>query len=217
MRKLSLVILLFLLAANSWAHQPRFVMDTPTGPNNPILIPDPEVSKAYYGELTGSADYYKISSGTTFAFYVNVLSPDVPDYNRTDLSVEVLGWDGKKILALNGRNQTWERFYEEFGGDYYLKGPEARMNLSGGEYTIIVSSPDNRGRYSLAVGETESFPPGEIANAYLLSPTLKSRFFNKPFYEGFFTKFNLYATITILILVAVIVYFLAKKLHHAKK
>jgi hypothetical protein len=83
------------------------------------------------------------------------------------------------LLTLDGTNSTWEPYFEEFGGDYYLKGPEARANLTAGTYYIKIYNSNNQGKYSIAVGEIESFPVDESLKALVAIPILKEQFFGK--------------------------------------
>ena len=198
---------LFLLAVTSLvsAHQPRLVLGMESTQESPIQVPDPQISKAYYGELSGAQAIYNISSGETFDFYVNILSPDTPDYNRTDYSIEVRDSKDKLVLLLNGTSYQWKRFYEEFGGDWYMQGPEGRARLPGGTYIIKIYNPENTGRYSLAIGEEESFPPGEMINAFILVPQIKQKFFGKSLFESYANIYGL-AILLALLLIAAVVY-----------
>jgi tryptophan-rich sensory protein len=119
----------------------------------------------------------------------------------------------KQIMFLDGSKHEWKEFYEEFGGDSYLEGPEARLNVSAGSYLIKVYNSDNKGKYSLAVGEIESFPIDETLKTLILLPTLKEKFFNKPFYTGFFNLIGLFVfgPIIALTILAVVFYKLYKK------
>lgn len=202
-RKFIFIILLILFVPVISSHQPRIIHESSL--TNPVFIDNPEISKAYYGILNGSAHYYKIYSNQTFLFYVNILSPNVTD-SRIDFSVDLIK-DNQTIYTLNGNN--WTLFYEEFGKDYYLMGPEYETNLSAGIYYLKVYNSDNFGRYSLAVGKTESFPPKEIINALYLSPTLKEKFFDKSPFSAFLNVFSLFFLLIIIVLV-VAIYFLIK-------
>jgi hypothetical protein len=167
---------------------------------NPIVIEDPEISKAYYGELKGSSDYYKIVSDKPFSLYLNILVPDIPVENERRFSVEVKDIAGKQILFIDGTDSTWEKFYEPFGGDNYLQGPETRLNVSQGTYHIRVFNSNNVGKYSLAVGEIESFPPIEVLKTIFILPLLKQEFFN----QSLLVSFLNIAGLSILIIFAVI-------------
>jgi hypothetical protein len=211
MKKLILISLLaFLLVLPLVsAHQPRLEMNIKNSEQSPILIEDPEISKAYYGELKGNPDYYKIVSDKPFSLYVNILVPDIAVENLTRLSVEVKGASNNVIIFLNGTNSTWKEFYEPFGNDNYLKGPEARVNVSAGSYQIKVFNSENVGKYSLAIGEIEEFPAIEIIKSLYSVPLLQVQFFNKPVYEAFNNIAGL-PILVILIVVIVLMYLLYK-------
>ena len=61
------ILILFLLLVpfvlDAYAHQPRMVTDLDSSNTNPILIEEPEVSKAYYGRLENSPEFYAIKIG----------------------------------------------------------------------------------------------------------------------------------------------------------
>jgi hypothetical protein len=140
-------------------------------------VDKPEVSKAFYAELFGKPAVYEIVSPDSFALYVNVPVPDevgIP----TDLSVTVTrGSD--TIVMLEGPAYKWTEFYEPFGGDSYLMGPELRLRVGPGTYVATVSRPGNKGRYVLAVGEREEFSFGDMVRTIGLMPRLKRDFFHK--------------------------------------
>ncbi|MEA1963901.1 MAG: hypothetical protein U9O41_02090 [Candidatus Aerophobetes bacterium] len=79
---LSLLLLLFLLASTTFAHQPRIVSGELT------QIENPEVSQAFYGELQGKPGYFQITSGERFRLYVGILVPDLEGIGK-DVSVEI--------------------------------------------------------------------------------------------------------------------------------
>lgn len=170
------------------AHQPRIVEGTV------INVVDPEVSKAYYGTLSGQPHVYKISSDKPFSLYAGVLVPDRPGQKK-DVSAAVVKMEpvagamasppvtaSTSLANLDGKSFKWEPMYEEFGADNYFKGPEFKQQVPAGNYEIRVSSPDNDSRYSLAVGEIEAFDLAETVNALTVIPKLKSDFFgSSPF------------------------------------
>lgn len=175
--KLSLLLffslILFLPSAIS-AHQPRLSSGAQT------IVTDPEISKAYYAELAGSPQYYRIDSAVSFNLYVNILVPDIAGQKK-DVSAEIVRADrgGAVVATLDGTKFDWKYFWEPFGHDGYWMGPEYRGRADAGEYVIRVSSADNDSRYSLAVGETEAFNFAESAKAIKLIPALKRDFFNE--------------------------------------
>jgi hypothetical protein len=177
---LGLILILFLSIPTVSAHQPRLVIGANASLENPIVIQNPEISQAFYGELNGQPNYYKITSNKPFKFYINLLVPASPGMPADFISADLLDSSGKTILFVNGTNSTWEPYFEEFGGDNYLKGPEARANLTAGTYYIKVFNANNTGKYNIAVGEIEAFPPDETLKALVTIPLLKEQFFGKP-------------------------------------
>ena len=95
MTLLALFVSLFTLAPSlASAHQPRITESRLTE------VPDPEISKAYYGKLIGEPDVYTIEAKQAFNLYVGVLMPDIAGQKK-DVSAVVLK-DGKQIALLDG-------------------------------------------------------------------------------------------------------------------
>jgi len=186
-----------------------------------VMVPDPEVSKAYYSELKGQPQYYEINSQVDFELYVNILIPAVSQTTK-DMLVEVFkdNEQGTKLYTLDGKGYNWELFFEEFASDDYYKGPEIKEPAKAGVYLIKVSSPDNIGRYSLAIGEKESFPVGEVIRSLIALPQIKSQIFNKPAISAFFNIFGLFVWVPLLlviIVIVVIVYLIKRRRKHINK
>lgn len=156
------------------AHQPII------SEGSKVSIEDPEVSKAYYGKLEGSAHTYSISSDKPFSLYVNILVPDIAGQKK-DVSVVIIrnGDVEAAPVTLNGNAFEWKKFFEPFGSDSYWMGPEYRENVEPGLYEIIVSSKNQDSKYSLAIGEKEQFSFRDVLNALSIIPKLKSNFFNE--------------------------------------
>lgn len=140
-------------------------------------VSEPEISKAYYGELTGEPDVYTIEASEEFDLYVNVLVPDI-EGQKKDVSAVVLK-DDKELAVLDGLNFDWTVFFEPFGQSTYWMGPEYRTRAEAGTYEIRVWSSNNDSKYSLAIGEIEAFDGKEGLNALMLIPDLKKDFFNE--------------------------------------
>lgn len=175
-KKLPIIFLVaFLFApAMTFAHQPNIVSD------RIITIPKPEVSKVYYGELTGSPHIYKISANSTFELYVNILAPDIKEQKK-DISGKIIkdGDADNPIAILDGVNFKWTRYWEEFGRNWYWMGPEYKNMMNAGEYEIHITSVNSDSKYALAIGQIESFTGNEIINALILIPKIKKQFFNE--------------------------------------
>jgi len=170
---LALLLLLTVLfvPTSASAHQPRIVDSRAT------VVESPEVSKAYYAQLMGEPDVYTIQASQPFDFYVGLLVPDIAGQKK-DVSAVILK-DGVQIAALDGTTFEWKKFFEEFGHDTYWQGPEYKVRADAGVYTIRVTSAENDSKYSLAVGEIETFDFNEGLNALRLIPQIKKDFFNE--------------------------------------
>ena len=174
--RLPLAILSFLMfmPAIVLAHQPRLIEHRQT------LVPEPEISKAYYAKLMGEPDTYIIESDTPFDLYVNVLVPDI-EGQKKDVSAVVIK-DSKvdtPLAVIGGANADWKQFYEPFGVSTYWRGPEYKARAEAGRYEVRVWSSNNDSKYSLAIGEGEFFDSKEIWNALRLVPKIKSWFFEE--------------------------------------
>ncbi len=160
------------------AHSPSYI-----GTSNIETIPDANTSRAYYGELIGKPAEFDITLLSTTTFYISILAPDVAGA-RSDFAVRMLSATGDTVLTLEQKS-PWEKWYEEFAGDWYLKGPEMRRALAAGTYTIIVSNPENQGKYVLAPGEAEVFTVAGIPKTIAEIYHVKTEFFGKPRYSIF--------------------------------
>lgn len=208
-----------LIAVSVSAHQPRLAYQMTATKDVPILIANADVSQAFYGQLRGGIDYYDLNLTAPLDFYFQILVPDITDA-RTGLIAQLNdGGDGKPLVVLNGLGYPWQKFHEDFAGDDYLQGPERKINLPAGNYRIMVSSPNNLGKYVLVVGEKESFPLGESLKTLWLLPGLKG-YFNKPFwsvYEGRIGSGLLIATLVILAIVLIVAGFIIFERRRKKK
>jgi hypothetical protein len=177
---IAILLVLFFSMSTVAAHQPRLETGTNVSMNNPIVVQNPEISQAFYSTLRGSPDYYKISSNISFKLYLNLLVPTSPGIPADFVSAQVMDTNGNILLTLNGTNSTWTPYFEEFAGDNYLKGPEATKQLPAGTYFVKVYNTENQGKYTIAIGDIESFPIDESLKALVTIPLLKEHFFGKP-------------------------------------
>jgi len=219
-----IVILSFILltvAPIALAHNPRIIQNGQT-----VRVQNPEISQAFYGVLSGE-QWFEINSDKKFILYANLLVPKLPGIN-TDLLFYIykLANNEQKLIAtLDGQSFQWTEFYEPFGGDRYLKGPEYRAEVDRGRYLIKVThcqadlgsaATDSAcafSKYILVIGEQESFPPKEILNALWLLPVLKKDFFGRSPLTAYFNYSGLFllGALIIIAIVAYIVIKIAKK------
>jgi len=175
MKNLFALLMLALLTSGALAHQPTIV-----GQEN-ITIEKPEISRAFYAELTGQPRSYFIKSDQPFVLYLGLLVPrNTNAAGQYSARVYRLAYGQQYLLTeLRADSVIWKQYYEFFGGDHYLKGPEYKQSVPEGAYEIMVYSPDNLGRYVLVVGEGEFWGPQEIWNVYRTLPQLKANFFGE--------------------------------------
>lgn len=184
------------------AHQPRLV-----GDETEVIVTLPEISKAYYGNLAGQPATYHIEATDTFRLYVNILVPDIEGAGK-DVSVKILK-KSDVISVLDASAHVWTEFYEPFAGDAYYRGPEYVETQGPGDYEIQVYSPDNHGKYVLAIGDREAFPFGELVKTYLVLPRLKSEFFGKSPFSAYSNMMGIFLGFMLLVtlIIAAILYF----------
>lgn len=214
MKKLVIIsIFIFLLISISSAHQPRIVS------GNFTSVEKPEVSQAFYGELDGNPHYYQIDSEDPYNLYVSLLVPDLKGVDK-DVSAEIIRIHDETHndfhVLLNGTAHNWTRYYEEFGGDYYYRGPELGINRNGGlpqgvnvnkgTYNIKVFSPDNEGKYVLVVGYKETWTVDEFINTILTLPELKSEFFEKSPFTAYFNLIGIFFLIMVAFSLSILIY-----------
>lgn len=186
LKSIILLFILFLSICAVSAHQPRLEVGVNSSMTNPIVVQNPEISQAFYGSLKGQPDYYKITSNKTFELFVNILVPQSPGISSDFVFANITDSSGKTIAMLGGNQSSWTPMFEEFGGDYYLQGPTFDQNVSAGTYYVKVFNQNNTGKYSLAIGAIESFPPDESLKALISIPLLKEQIFGKPVTTLFF-------------------------------
>ena len=170
------------VASPAVAHQPRIV-----GYAARVAVRDPEISKAYYGRLPGVSARYEIISRRPFALYAQITVPDI-DGARRDYRLTILAPGGRLLSQLSTAPSRWKRFYEPFGGDHYLTGPEYRRRVPAGPYTVQVARPTNRGAYVLAIGEGEQWGPSQGLSALLTLPAIKHDYFRESVPRAWLTR-----------------------------
>lgn len=186
--------LLTALSGTAVAHQPRLAGDKPS-----IEVRNPEVSQAFYARLAGGPQSYYIRSDKTLRLYINILVPDLPgiDTDYQAVICRTAETPDNVIARLDGRIFAWKPFFEPFGGDRYLVGPEYDQDVPAGTYIVVVSSPDLQGKYALAVGKQEKFPLGEIVRTIGVLPSLKKEFFGKSPLTAFFNLTGVFLLVVV--------------------
>ena len=217
--------LLVFASFNVYAHQPKLINHSPSK-NNPYLVIDPEISKAYYSKLTGEPHYYQVNSDKEFLFYTSILSPKTSD-TYVALSIDVLDENNKIIFQADESNFNWTAWYEPYARDWYWKGPEIGTDtgkefktsfpMDAGTYLIKVYNDDNTGHYSLAVGEAEFFGANIWEQVLIWTPIL---FYIGPYMDiVHWQKFDVrtYIPHIALLVLFFIIYLIVKKISFKRK
>ena len=223
---MKIVLLIFLFfTPNIFAHQPKLIKYSPSI-EKPHEVIEPEISKAYYGKLTGQPHYYKVESKEDFLFYTGILTPKVSD-DFIVFNVEV--FDEEKNIMFSGEDEsiTWYAWYEPYARDWYWKGPEIGIDtgeefkksftLVSGTYLIKVSNFNNLGHYSLAVGEAEFFGSNLWQQILTWTPII---LYIGPYMDiVHWQKFDVRAYIPhiALLVIVFIIYLIIKKIFFRKK
>ncbi len=159
------------LVSGAFCHQPRLITQ------NFVIVEKPEISKAYYGKVTGRT-VFVVESKDPFLLYLNLLLPGSKPLEK-EIKIELFSGSQKvPFLVFEGRSANWVKYFEPYGFDLYWKGPEYLNKVLPGKYTIVVSSPVPQKSYVLAIGQLESFDFAEIRNALHLVPIIKRTIFN---------------------------------------
>ena len=127
-RAFYMTLFMFLIASSSFAHQPVIVG------KEAEVISDPEISRAFYDVLAGAPRSYFIVADRPFSLYFNLLVPkNTNPRGRYSARVYQLA-DGRHMLVADVKSASgkWHEFYEPFGGDTYLNGPEFRRQVPAG-------------------------------------------------------------------------------------
>jgi hypothetical protein len=153
-----LIAIVLLAPLGVSAHVPKLI-ETP-GQHDVLLLEEPEVSQVLYGELEGYPHMYEFYTKEPIELFVEVLVPDI-SFARKNVSGLILRVNDNgsvtEVARLSAKNAPWESFYEWWGGDTYLRGVSYEGEIERGMYRVEVSTPDNIGKYALAVGREESF------------------------------------------------------------
>lgn len=211
---LALSVLSILFIANTvFAHQPRLVYKMLSTIDAPFIISNPDISQAFYGQLKNpSADYFKVTLNTEQSLYLGLLTPDNNE-SAEEVSAMVIKLnspDSDIKMSLGGKDSNWEKYYEDYAGDSYWQGPDAKKLLPAGDYLITISAKDNIGKYVLVIGQTESFPFAEAMKTLYNLPDLKMGFFGTSFltvFSGIIGKYLLYSLIGIIVILILIIWY----------
>jgi hypothetical protein len=179
------LVCLFAISLPALAHQPVLNEGKDYPVDAPFEITEPEISKAFYAELNGEPQYYRIVSEIPFRFYAGITVPKIDGCPLTQrFSFDVLDANLGAIVAAEGETFEWWPWFENFGKRWYWVGPEvgaefkSDRKFAAGTYFIRVYNAENMGRYVLAVGDIESFPTDVIIKTMIVLPGINRNFWD---------------------------------------
>jgi hypothetical protein len=184
----------FLGATSAIAHQPVLVSPEHCA----TRVEQPEVSQAFYGELRGREARFTISSPKPFRLFVEVLAPDIAGARR-DFRADIRGTKTGRLASLEKPPDQWKTFYEPYAGDEYHRGPEFVKDVPAGDYEIVVTNPELRGKYVLTLGEREVFTANQILRTIVLLPTLKHDYFGRSYAAAFWNRSGLFMLVILVL------------------
>ncbi len=181
MRLLAPILLFFAVITIVSAHVPYIV--TQESLRDIKAIEEPEISRAFYGAMTGFPHTYEIRATEPFHLYAQILVPDIESSvnNVSGIIIKETTPGGRvmEVTRFLAKDAVWESQYEPWGGDSYRVGGTFEKDVDAGVYRIEVSTPDNIEKYVLVVGKTEDF--GEIGYFETIGRIAEVKaFFGKP-------------------------------------
>ncbi len=191
------------------------VMVTPPDVDSYTTIDAPELERAYYGDLLGFPQTYRIVLASSSEVTFQIAEPDI-EQMYGPVSVIVVreverGVEEVARLDANAIGEVTERVHST--GDSYRLGERFTETLEPGTYLIEVSNGDNLGKYVIRFG-TEPLPEslgyiGTLKQIYAIK-----QFFGKPAVAVLQSPY--YYVPTILLMVLLFVWYRRRmKLAHA--
>lgn len=152
-----LCFVFFSFACHVHAFEP--VMVTPQNVEDVVVIDDTSELYGYYGELDDFPHTFIIASTEPFVLRAQILEPDTSKAKHVLRGIIVRDRDNgrgvEEVARISPDSASWESFYKVAYGVRYLQGPEYQEELGAGTYRIEVSTPLNKGKYVLVLGNPE--------------------------------------------------------------
>ncbi len=182
-----LFMIVFLLVVNfSVAAHKYLETESSATRDDPVMVPDHQVSWAAYEELDkeSQVDYYRFEAKKGEEIYASLIIPKIErlydfepelaligpglaegtdsEVSSEDLPLDVREDEG--VLVKKYKGDENEVFFEPFTQTSYWERQVIRRKApQDGTYFVAVwSSEKETGKYVLAVGEREAFGPGDI-------------------------------------------------------
>lgn len=133
---------------------------SPRIPYEAITI-DPRIAtlRSYLGELTGDPHMYEFTIGESQTLALKIKQKDVELLPLSVIIVKARDNDRgvREIGRVSGQASTsWQYVYDGLLGLPLIEGESFTIELEAGVYRVEVSTPENVGKYLLAIGTEDS-------------------------------------------------------------
>lgn len=141
------------------AHDPIFVVEDQTTPDEGPYLPDGAISWALYGSVLGPGDTrgFEFDLREGEELYISLLIPNLePELSLADDELPVIELETPDGTTRTLVNDMRETFNEPFSNTSYLTLSEVREPAQEGRYRglVVGSAPS---RFTVAIGEREEF------------------------------------------------------------
>ena len=150
-----LIVVLFSLIPRTQAFVA--VVETVPTQYEVITIQNPEIEQLILGELTDAPEMFEIVSEVPFTLTAEIRAvPNTSGANLPQLGgiiilqKEIRGVE--EVARLNASDAAWTVVTDPESGLVYQAGPYFSEPVPAGTYRIEVSSPNNKGKYLLLIG-----------------------------------------------------------------
>lgn len=155
MRYLALMFVLIFGASHAEAYNP--VSAEPAEQYSVISVEgDPYIERTYLGDLEDAPDLYELKTDVAITLRLQVRQRDNKKAVPFGLIMVRQNDDDGGVEEIVRQNEPLEKWQEERShilGISFLTAPVLEKEIKPGTYRIEVSTPDNKGVYSLTIGE----------------------------------------------------------------
>lgn len=122
-----------------------------------VSIQNPETEQLILGELEGDPEMFEVFSETPFILTAEIRAiPESGVIIKPELSgivikqKEIRGVE--EVARMNAEDVSWDLMTDSESGLKYQAGPYFSEQMASGTYRIEISSPENKGKYMLLIG-----------------------------------------------------------------
>ncbi len=127
-------------------------------------ISNPNLSQTFFGELIDFPHTYQIIATEPFHLSVQISVPDIESSKNNLSGIIIKDNAGKgrveEVARLYAKDALWAPLREWWSGDVYRIGPSFEKDLGPGVYRVEMSTPDNKEKYILTIGNEKKLALG---------------------------------------------------------